>query len=92
MANLMIANHSDRTFSFNPLYAEVVTTTGEIVRSRILFTSSVGLRLQPGETLSGHVSLLDRTQRNLLPEASLVIQESASGQRTFYVPFQISAR
>lgn len=92
MANLMIANHSDRPFSFNPLYAEIVTTTGEVLRSRILFTSSGGLRLQPGETLSGHVSLLDRTQGSLLPEASLVIQESASGQRTFYVPFQISAR
>ena len=91
VANLMIANYSDRSFSFNPLYAEVVTASGQLQRSRILFTSSVGLRLQPGETLSGQVSLLDRSGDSLLPEASLVIQEGVNGNRTFHVPFQMSA-
>ncbi len=90
-ANLRIVNNSDRAFSFSPVYAEVQTAENQMLRSRVLLTSTSETVLQPGEAMSGSVSLLDRNWNSSHPrQATLVIQERASGNRVFRIPLPMS--
>lgn len=90
-ANLRIVNNSDRAFSFSPVYAEVQTAGNQVLRSRVLLTSTSTGVLQPGEAMTGSISLLDRNWNSLHPrQATLVVQERASGNRLFRVPLPIT--
>ncbi|WP_088891926.1 serine/threonine protein kinase [Leptolyngbya ohadii] len=91
IARLRIINDSDRPFSFSPVYAEVQTAENQTFRSRVLLTSTSPTILQPGESMSGSVSLLDRNWSALHPKrATLIIQERASGDRVFHIPLPIN--
>ncbi len=83
-ANLMIRNRSGRGFGFVPVYAESQDAQGNIIRSRVLLTGPSDALLEPGELLSGKISLLDRPAN--ARRLTLVIQESTSGDRLFRVP------
>lgn len=84
VANLWLQNRSGRGFGFVPLYAESQDQTGQIIRSRVLFTGTADTMLEPGESLTGQIYLLERPSSSRL---TLVIQESTSGNRTFRIPF-----
>lgn len=83
-ATLMIQNRSGRGFGFVPLYAESKDASGNMVRSRVLFTGTSATTLEPNTMLTGQISLLGSTSTRQL---TLVIEESTSGGRTFRVPF-----
>lgn len=83
-ATLMIQNRSAQGFSFVPLYAESKDQQGNTVRSQVLFTGTSDPTLEPGEQLTGQISLLDPGAAH--QRLTLVIQESTSGDRTFRVP------
>jgi serine/threonine protein kinase len=85
VANLWIQNRSNRGFGFVPLYAESRDSSGQTLRSRVLFTGDAGTMLEPGGSLSGQLYLLDRTSSTT--QLTLVVQESTSGNRTFRIPF-----
>lgn len=87
VANLWIQNSSGRGFGFVPLYAESKDSSGNMIRSRVLFTSNAGtsMMLEPGKSLMGQIYLIDRpasTQR-----LTLIIRESTNGDRAFRIPF-----
>ncbi|MBD3883343.1 protein kinase [Phormidium tenue FACHB-886] len=88
VANLVMANGSDRTFGFVPLFAEVRDASGKAVQARILLRGSEDGMIQPGETLRAQLYLLDRRwstagNQNL----TLLIREGTSGSRTFSLAF-----
>jgi serine/threonine protein kinase len=85
VATLWIQNRSKQGFGFVTLYAESKTSNGQTVRSRVLFTGTSDTTLEPGESLSGQIYLLDRPDP--AQQLTLVLQESTSGDRTFRVPF-----
>lgn len=85
VANLWIQNRSNQGFGFVPLYAESRDSSGQTVRSRVLFTGDAATMLEPGGALSGQIYLLDRTSGTT--RLTLVVQESTSGNRTFRIPF-----
>lgn len=87
-ANLVVENHSDRTFGFVPLFAEVEDANGNIVRSRVHFTNTDDGIAEPGEILHGQVHMFNRQwnpsgSQNL----ALVIQEGTTGSRNFRLTF-----
>jgi serine/threonine protein kinase len=86
VANLWLQNRSGRGFGFAPLYAESRDASGNTIRSRVLFTGTADMMLEPGEALTGQIYLLDRPAANSR-RLTLVIQESTSGNRTFRIPF-----
>lgn len=85
VATLWIQNRSKQGFGFVTLYAESKNSNGQTVRSRVLFTGSSDTTLEPGESLSGQIYLLERPDP--AQQLTLVVQESTSGDRTFRIPF-----
>lgn len=86
VANLWIQNRSGRGFGFVPLYAESRDGSGQTVRSRVLFTGTADMLLEPGEALNGQIYLLDRPNVSVT-KLTLIVQESTNGNRTFRIPF-----
>ena len=87
-ANLVVENHSDRTFGFVPLFAEVEDTNGNIVRSRVHFTNAEGGIAEPGEVLHGQVHMFNRQWNSSGSQnLALVIQEGTTGSRNFRLTF-----
>ena len=87
-ANLVIENHSDRTFGFVPLFAEVEDANGNIVRSRVHFTNAEAGIAEPGEVLHGQVRMFNRQWNSSGSQnLALVIQEGTTGSRNFRLTF-----
>ena len=87
-ANLVVANHSDRTFGFVPLFAEVEDANGNIVRSRVHFINTDDGIAEPGEVLHGQVRMFNREWNSSGSQnLALVIQEGTTGSRNFRLAF-----
>jgi serine/threonine-protein kinase len=87
-ANLVVENHSDRTFGFVPLFAEVEDADGNIVRSRVHFTNTEDGMAEPGEVLHGQIHMFNRQWKSSGSQnLALVIQEGTSGSRNFRLTF-----
>jgi serine/threonine protein kinase len=87
-ANLVVANHSDRTFGFVPLFAEVEDADGNIVRSRVQFTNTDDGIAEPGEVLHGQIHMFNRQWNSSGSQnLALVIQEGTTGSRNFRLTF-----
>ncbi|MBW4515979.1 MAG: protein kinase [Timaviella obliquedivisa GSE-PSE-MK23-08B] len=87
-ANLVVENHSDRTFGFVPLFAEVEDANGNVVRSRVHFTNREDGVAEPGEVLYGQVHMFNREWNSSGSQnLALVIQEGTTGNRNFRLVF-----
>jgi serine/threonine protein kinase len=85
-ATLMIQNRSGQGFSFVPLYAESRDGQGNTIRTQVLFTGTSDTTLEPGEQLTGQISLIGPVDAVASQRVMVVIQESTGGNRTFRVP------
>ncbi len=87
-ANLIVENHSDRTFGFVPLFAEVEDANGNIIRSRVQFINTEDGVAEPGEVLHGQVHMFNRQWNSSGSQnLALVIQEGTTGSRNFRLAF-----
>lgn len=87
-ANIVVENHSDRSFGFVPLFAEVKDADGNTVRSRVHFIGAEDGIAEPGEVLHGKIHMFDRQwNRGGAQNLALVIQEGTTGSRNFRLTF-----
>jgi hypothetical protein len=87
-ANFVVENQSSSVFGFVPVFAKVEDAAGESVTARMTLEGSDNAMLDPGESVRGKLSVLNRPwnesgQQNLV----LVIKEGTTGGRTFRIPF-----
>jgi archaellum component FlaG (FlaF/FlaG flagellin family) len=87
--NLSIENQSDRPFAFVPLFAEVLTSSGEKVKARYTFEAgeSGSVVAEPGQILRGKVTILGQPWvTNDKQDLTLLIKEGTSNSRVFRIP------